>query len=138
MLPTVAHRFHCCVEVWVTDSASGIVCPYRLRFIRYKYASECLGKWRQLHRHRPVDAFHNSRCCLDIHPHVLGIRMIEKLGDDQLAMSLGRRPGSHSAAESCGGDVNLLARSLRGDIQICLLYTSDAADDLLCVDLGGR
>src|SRR5450756_2533278 len=24
------------------------------------------------------------------------------------------------------------------DIYICLLYTSDAADDLLCVDLGGR
>src|SRR5665213_3478435 len=24
------------------------------------------------------------------------------------------------------------------DVQICLLYTSDAADDLLCVDLGGR
>ena len=23
-------------------------------------------------------------------------------------------------------------------IQVCLLYTSDAADDLLCVDLGGR
>ena len=23
-------------------------------------------------------------------------------------------------------------------IDICLLYTSDAADDLLCVDLGGR
>ena len=23
-------------------------------------------------------------------------------------------------------------------IKICLLYTSDAADDLLCVDLGGR
>ena len=22
--------------------------------------------------------------------------------------------------------------------EICLLYTSDAADDLLCVDLGGR
>ena len=22
--------------------------------------------------------------------------------------------------------------------QACLLYTSDAADDLLCVDLGGR
>ena len=30
---------------------------------------------------------------------------------------------------------------LSGDIQAaysCLLYTSDAADDLLCVDLGGR
>ena len=23
-------------------------------------------------------------------------------------------------------------------VQPCLLYTSDAADDLLCVDLGGR
>src|SRR5665213_4121961 len=26
----------------------------------------------------------------------------------------------------------------RGEYVICLLYTSDAADDLLCVDLGGR
>ena len=26
----------------------------------------------------------------------------------------------------------------RGECQDCLLYTSDAADDLLCVDLGGR
>ena len=25
-----------------------------------------------------------------------------------------------------------------GWYQACLLYTSDAADDLLCVDLGGR
>ena len=25
-----------------------------------------------------------------------------------------------------------------GRMQDCLLYTSDAADDLLCVDLGGR
>ena len=25
-----------------------------------------------------------------------------------------------------------------GTNKICLLYTSDAADDLLCVDLGGR
>ena len=24
------------------------------------------------------------------------------------------------------------------EIWLCLLYTSDAADDLLCVDLGGR
>src|SRR5450756_2583658 len=24
------------------------------------------------------------------------------------------------------------------EIDVCLLYTSDAADDLLCVDLGGR
>src|SRR5680860_1923145 len=29
-------------------------------------------------------------------------------------------------------------RSKRKRVGICLLYTSDAADDLLCVDLGGR
>src|SRR5450756_1700759 len=29
-------------------------------------------------------------------------------------------------------------RDLRGRPHGCLLYTSDAADDLLCVDLGGR
>ena len=28
--------------------------------------------------------------------------------------------------------------NLMGDPTVCLLYTSDAADDLLCVDLGGR
>ena len=27
---------------------------------------------------------------------------------------------------------------LEGQTTACLLYTSDAADDLLCVDLGGR
>src|SRR5680860_1872545 len=31
-----------------------------------------------------------------------------------------------------------LAGSVMGDAGGCLLYTSDAADDLLCVDLGGR
>src|SRR5450756_2274909 len=29
-------------------------------------------------------------------------------------------------------------RTLRLKDEVCLLYTSDAADDLLCVDLGGR
>ena len=31
-----------------------------------------------------------------------------------------------------------LRRQPPADRNICLLYTSDAADDLLCVDLGGR
>ena len=31
-----------------------------------------------------------------------------------------------------------LAEADPGDLTICLLYTSDAADDLLCVGLGGR
>src|SRR5680860_1860012 len=29
-------------------------------------------------------------------------------------------------------------RLIREQVDSCLLYTSDAADDLLCVDLGGR
>ena len=32
----------------------------------------------------------------------------------------------------------LVRRDRHGRAQPCLLYTSDAADDLLCVDLGGR
>ena len=41
------------------------------------------------------------------------------------------------------GDHDFRARkpfSLKGNMEAaaCLLYTSDAADDLLCVDLGGR
>ena len=31
-----------------------------------------------------------------------------------------------------------IAVELDGRCMTCLLYTSDAADDLLCVDLGGR
>ena len=37
------------------------------------------------------------------------------------------------ARRPVGDDADLLPRRVR-----CLLYTSDAADDLLCVDLGGR
>src|SRR5450756_3077610 len=36
---------------------------------------------------------------------------------------------AHAAASKTGGP---------GPTKCCLLYTSDAADDLLCVDLGGR
>src|SRR5450756_3064840 len=35
-------------------------------------------------------------------------------------------------------DPSILYRMLRNMERDCLLYTSDAADDLLCVDLGGR
>ena len=39
--------------------------------------------------------------------------------------------------ELIGGAVNGELAEL-GQVSRCLLYTSDAADDLLCVDLGGR
>src|SRR5450756_3254571 len=35
-------------------------------------------------------------------------------------------------------DVHDNGRGIPTDMHPCLLYTSDAADDLLCVDLGGR
>ena len=34
--------------------------------------------------------------------------------------------------------INELQQLLKNAVYTCLLYTSDAADDLLCVDLGGR
>ena len=33
---------------------------------------------------------------------------------------------------------NIYSKKLLESNDVCLLYTSDAADDLLCVDLGGR
>ena len=36
------------------------------------------------------------------------------------------------------GNLYSTVASLKTRLGICLLYTSDAADDLLCVDLGGR
>eukprot|EP00657_Telonema_sp_P-1_P007583 TRINITY_DN27599_c0_g1_i1.p2 TRINITY_DN27599_c0_g1~~TRINITY_DN27599_c0_g1_i1.p2 ORF type:complete len:157 (-),score=66.71 TRINITY_DN27599_c0_g1_i1:67-537(-) len=46
--------------------------------------------------------------------------------------------------ESLGLELSAISDDMRGkyslgdDAKGCLLYTSDAADDLLCVDLGGR
>src|SRR5450756_1029647 len=84
---------------------------------------------------------------------------------DSIRCSLSRRladsaipSGTHSrislALDSTLWSINSPYSRLRGDrppqtwqshsarllsrAQICLLYTSDAADDLLCVDLGGR
>ena len=36
------------------------------------------------------------------------------------------------------GDMRSILTSMFMHASCCLLYTSDAADDLLCVDLGGR
>ena len=44
------------------------------------------------------------------------------------------------AGDSSGYELGRLEIELAtfGDLLACLLYTSDAADDLLCVDVGGR
>src|SRR5680860_100548 len=43
-----------------------------------------------------------------------------------------------SMQPNTSGDLHPSAVEMRILCSICLLYTSDAADDLLCVDLGGR
>ena len=50
------------------------------------------------------------------------------------------RPHSMHArgADACNRQQDCQAEVARRNPQHCLLYTSDAADDLLCVDLGGR
>ena len=60
-------------------------------------------------------------------------------------MCIRDRPGNRLApggADEAGIDVFGVdlgrCRQRIGDLGTCLLYTSDAADDLLCVDLGGR
>src|SRR5450756_2356564 len=47
----------------------------------------------------------------------------------------GPAPDTHPSNDYRGENLQLDAAGKEG---VCLLYTSDAADDLLCVDLGGR
>src|SRR5680860_768440 len=46
-------------------------------------------------------------------------------------------PGEHPVEPEVVLD-RIVLEDLHGRLDTCLLYTSDAADDLLCVDLGGR
>src|SRR5665213_4532758 len=48
-----------------------------------------------------------------------------------------RRPRSRAARPSSRSGVDS-SSNVAKRLSNCLLYTSDAADDLLCVDLGGR
>src|SRR5450756_2712479 len=51
------------------------------------------------------------------------------------ALSLQEAQVARAGAEDCHLEIRDQAPKRP---QVCLLYTSDAADDLLCVDLGGR
>src|SRR5665213_3226818 len=54
--------------------------------------------------------------------------------------SMSPNPSTTGGAAATANDRRLGNVSTGTDVEInnCLLYTSDAADDLLCVDLGGR
>src|SRR5680860_1850928 len=56
---------------------------------------------------------------------------VETSGDEELILI--------AENDSCSVDAfQVLLSTTFGKGNLCLLYTSDAADDLLCVDLGGR
>ena len=50
----------------------------------------------------------------------------------------GGGPEERLARDRRGGLEGALRSGVQGEDERCLLYTSDAADDPLCVDLGGR
>eukprot|EP00657_Telonema_sp_P-1_P008102 TRINITY_DN286_c0_g1_i12.p1 TRINITY_DN286_c0_g1~~TRINITY_DN286_c0_g1_i12.p1 ORF type:complete len:101 (+),score=32.27 TRINITY_DN286_c0_g1_i12:253-555(+) len=58
--------------------------------------------------------------------------MIKHSGVSMLALSLACGVSAGAGAQQDTG------MDLEEIVVTCLLYTSDAADDLLCVDLGGR
>src|SRR5450756_1675302 len=73
---------------------------------------------------------------------------IREKAESRLAAHLGMAkalkdadPGRLLAVGGCFAEVQrgrLFEQFPQVDFAFCLLYTSDAADDLLCVDLGGR
>ena len=68
--------------------------------------------------------------------HVLGLEVLErKVSPRGSHLAFLKVPNSEELIELCSfpasGPVTVQE-------DLCLLYTSDAADDLLCVDLGGR
>src|SRR5450756_3140057 len=52
-----------------------------------------------------------------------------------VSLTYSRRSATNDATFGCPGTSKSRSSDSR---ESCLLYTSDAADDLLCVDLGGR
>src|SRR5665213_2217530 len=71
------------------------------------------------------------------------VRIIIPYSAGSVADVFGRIVAQNMAAQWNGSIINEIKSGASGSIAAeevarCLLYTSDAADDLLCVDLGGR
>ena len=73
---------------------------------------------------------------------IRGAQESRGLGDvykRQVVFRIGERTRSHDPGQpgnASGADLRHTGGGRQ--LRVCLLYTSDAADDLLCVDLGGR
>ena len=88
----------------------------------------------------------SEMCIRDRHTHAPGHLFRTSESACNIVQSfLGRephlRPGRTPAMQDVGTQVkaSVCAKAAAKQLcLVCLLYTSDAADDLLCVDLGGR
>src|SRR5680860_627177 len=58
--------------------------------------------------------------------------------DAGAADAVREQPAAYGVGWICGNPKDYDREYCVDLAQLCLLYTSDAADDLLCVDLGGR
>eukprot|EP00657_Telonema_sp_P-1_P007565 TRINITY_DN2755_c0_g1_i1.p1 TRINITY_DN2755_c0_g1~~TRINITY_DN2755_c0_g1_i1.p1 ORF type:complete len:110 (+),score=26.40 TRINITY_DN2755_c0_g1_i1:247-576(+) len=69
------------------------------------------------------------------------LNIVSKAPSDELEGTVGVTIGNYNKRTFSGTMSGPLSDNVRGRLTLlknCLLYTSDAADDLLCVDLGGR
>src|SRR5450756_3116096 len=76
-----------------------------------------------------------ARGDLDI---VLATRNSQTLDQISRQYRIPQKVGSVEELIHTGIQATFVHAATEAHFQICLLYTSDAADDLLCVDLGGR
>jgi hypothetical protein len=65
-----------------------------------------------MHGYRAVDPLYDFGSSLDVNPDILGVRMIQQFGNDQLTVALHGSPCGHCAAKARGGDVQRLPRPL--------------------------
>src|SRR5450756_2981355 len=85
------------------------------------------------------------RCPTRRVPAILRMRLTTSCDVQPCGLSTTMTPATHSYfSENESVQCSFWPRTLRDAVKFCprrescLLYTSDAADDLLCVDLGGR
>ena len=81
----------------------------------------CFFFFKQKTAYEMLRSLVGSEMCIRDRP---GIRTVQQARENASVLAAGPLPEAETAEITA-----LLA---------CLLYTSDAADDLLCVDLGGR
>ena len=69
---------------------------------------------------------------------LLAGHLIDRAGMPHVIGHLGREPMAEVAIGEWMAASPIYTKRMQALLGFCLLYTSDAADDLLCVDLGGR